>query len=207
MTNHGGAIDRGGVLILIAGGAMNIDTHVFTGRRFVNVFTRSEGARRTGRAGSRGPVPGFERFDRPVRPYGPNQVRHRVEWRFQEHRHLQRDLRILPRPHAGNAVADPPELENGDPEPTMFGTLPAFGFFIRHADGITLDNVEVRYENQDTRTACVVRDVTDIDRHHTRADKATGAPTFALDGVDEFRLTTSRPVPDTLLDHADHREL
>ncbi len=106
-----------------------------------------------------------------------------------------------------DAVANPPELENGYPEPTMFGTLPAFGFFIRHANGITLDNVEVRYENQDTRTAFAVRDVTDIDLHHTRADKTTGAPTFTLDGVDEFRLTTSRPVPDTVIDHVDHREL
>jgi len=106
-----------------------------------------------------------------------------------------------------DAVADPPELEIGYPEPTMFGTLPAFGFFIRHANGVTLDNVEVRFENQDTRTAFAVRDVTDVDFHHTRADLVTGTPTFTLDSVDEFRLTTSRPVPDTMLDHVDHREL
>jgi len=106
-----------------------------------------------------------------------------------------------------DAVADPPELENGYPEPTMFGTLPAFGFFIRHANGVTLDNVEVRFENQDTRTAFAIRDVTDVDLHHARADKVAGSPTCTLDTIDEFRLTTSRPVPDTILDHVDHTEL
>lgn len=106
-----------------------------------------------------------------------------------------------------DAVADPPELVDGYPEPTMFGTLPAFGFFIRHADRLTLDNVEVRFDQQDTRTAFAVRDVTDIDFHHTNADKVAGSPTFTLDDVDQFMVTTSRPVPDTRLDHVDHDEL
>jgi polygalacturonase len=107
----------------------------------------------------------------------------------------------------GDAVANPPELETAYPEPSMFGTLPAYGWFIRHARGITLDNVEVRYGQTDTRPAVVLRDVTDADFHHNRADKAPGAPTFALDDVHDFRVTTSRPVADTLLDHVDHKDL
>jgi polygalacturonase len=106
-----------------------------------------------------------------------------------------------------DAVANPPELETAYPEPSMFGTLPAFGWFIRHARGITFDNMEVRYEQQDTRPAYVLRDVADADFHHNRADKAPQAPTFALDGVDGFRVTTSRPVSDTYLGHVEHHEL
>jgi polygalacturonase len=107
----------------------------------------------------------------------------------------------------GDAVADPPELENAYPEPSMFGTLPAYGFFIRHVRGLNLDNVEVRYEKQDTRPAVVLKDVIDADFHHTRADKVKGVPTFVLDDVDEFMVTTSRPVRDTHLGHTHHREL
>jgi hypothetical protein len=70
-----------------------------------------------------------------------------------------------------------------------------------------LDNVEVRFDQQDTRTAFGVVDVTDIDFHHTNADKVTGSPTFTLDDVDQFMVTTSRPVPDTRLAHVDHDEL
>jgi polygalacturonase len=107
----------------------------------------------------------------------------------------------------GDAVANPPENVDAYPEPTMFGTLPAYGFFMRHARSVTLDNVEVRYEQTDTRPAFVLRDVADADFHHVRADQATGTPTFVLDSVDGFIVSTSRPVPDTRLDHVDHREL
>jgi polygalacturonase len=107
----------------------------------------------------------------------------------------------------GDAVADPPELVDSYPEPTMFGTLPAFGFFIRHVDGITLDNVEVRFDQPDTRPAFVLRDVSDADLHHTRADKVAGTPTFDLEDVDEFLLTVSRPVTQAHLKQVSHQEL
>ncbi|GII23661.1 exo-poly-alpha-D-galacturonosidase [Planosporangium mesophilum] len=106
-----------------------------------------------------------------------------------------------------DAPANPPEREDAYPEPSMFGTLPAFGFFIRHARGITLDDVEVRFDKTDTRPACALRDVADVDFHHNRADKVPGVPTFVLDDVDGFIVTTSRPIADTRLDHVDHKEL
>lgn len=105
------------------------------------------------------------------------------------------------------AVQNPPELETAYPENTMFGTLPAFGFYIRHASGIVLDNVAVRFEQTDTRPAFVLDDVSDADFHHVRADKATGVPTFVLDSVDDFTVTDSRPVRDIHLDHVTHKEL
>ncbi|MET8849559.1 glycoside hydrolase family 28 protein [Amycolatopsis sp. NPDC004625] len=107
----------------------------------------------------------------------------------------------------GDAVADPPELETAYPEPSMFGTLPAYGFFVRHARGISWDNVDVRFGKPDTRPAFVLRDVTDADVHHSRADQVAGTPTFVLDGVDDFRVSDGRPVPEARVDHADHREL
>ncbi|MEV4052334.1 glycoside hydrolase family 28 protein [Amycolatopsis sp. NPDC049688] len=107
----------------------------------------------------------------------------------------------------GDAVPDPPELETAYPEPSMFGTLPAYGFFVRHARGISWDNVDVRFGRPDTRPAYVLRDVADADVHHGRADQVAGTPTFVLDGVDDFRVSDGRPVPEARVDHADHREL
>nr|WP_167455366.1 glycoside hydrolase family 28 protein [Amycolatopsis kentuckyensis] len=107
----------------------------------------------------------------------------------------------------GDAVPNPPELETAYPEPSMFGTLPAYGFFVRHARGISWDNVDVRFGKPDTRPAYVLRDVADADVHHCRADKVAGTPTFVLDGVDDFRVSDGRPVPEARVDHADHQEL
>jgi polygalacturonase len=108
---------------------------------------------------------------------------------------------------AGDAVQNPPELENAYPENTMFGTLPAFGFFIRHAAGVELDNVAVRFEQTDTRPAFALSDVTDADFHHVRADKAADVPTFVLDDVGDFTVTDSRPVAGAHLDHVRRKEL
>src|SRR5205823_6054506 len=44
-----------------------------------------------------------------------------------------------------DAAIEPPERENSYPEPSMFGTIPAYGFFIRHVKGIEFSNVEVSY--------------------------------------------------------------
>ncbi len=44
--------------------------------------------------------------------------------------------------------------------------------------------------------------------HHNRADKAPNVPTYLLDDVDGFIVSTSRPVADTTItDHIDHKEL
>ncbi|WP_353069529.1 glycoside hydrolase family 28 protein [Amycolatopsis sp. DG1A-15b] len=107
----------------------------------------------------------------------------------------------------GDAVPNPPELETAYPEPSMFGTLPASGFFVRHAREISWDNVDVRFGKPDTRPAYVLRDVTDAEVHHCRADQVVGTPTFVLDDVTDFRVSDGRPVPEARVAHADHQEL
>jgi len=37
----------------------------------------------------------------------------------------------------------------------MFGTLPAYGFYLRHARNVTLRDVEVGFSTQDLRPAFV----------------------------------------------------
>ena len=55
-----------------------------------------------------------------------------------------------------------PENESLYPEPWMFGTVPAKGFFIRHARNVTLDNVNFHYANEDTRPLFVEDDTENI---------------------------------------------
>jgi polygalacturonase len=43
--------------------------------------------------------------------------------------------------------------------PQSFGTLPAFGFYCRHAKGISFRNVSLSTETPDARPACVAEDV------------------------------------------------
>jgi hypothetical protein len=38
---------------------------------------------------------------------------------------------------------DTPEREKQYPEPSMFGLMPVWGFFIRHTNGVQVDHVEL----------------------------------------------------------------
>ncbi|MET7752495.1 glycosyl hydrolase family 28-related protein [Micromonospora sp. NPDC005367] len=103
------------------------------------------------------------------------------------------------------AVPDRPQAY---PEPSMFGILPAWAFYVRHATGVQLNNVDARFERPDTRPAVVLEDVRDAEFHHVRLQKAEGAPTFVLRNVTDFALHQGRPVEDVRIpDHVDVREI
>ena len=55
-----------------------------------------------------------------------------------------------------------PEKADAYPESNMFDhrMLPAYGFYIRHVDGVTLDNVKVKLLSADPRQEIVAEDVT-----------------------------------------------
>lgn len=53
----------------------------------------------------------------------------------------------------------PEEKESAYPEYRMFGTLPSYGFFVRHVKNIFMDNISLYVEEKDTRPALFLTDV------------------------------------------------
>lgn len=47
----------------------------------------------------------------------------------------------------------------GYPEFSMFGELPVWGFYVRHAKGLTMKNIQLSCQKEDFRTACAFDDV------------------------------------------------
>jgi hypothetical protein len=92
----------------------------------------------------------------------------------------------------------PPEQEKGYPEPSMFGLLPAYGFFIRHAKNITVENVEVSYVQEDNRSPVVLQEVNGIRFDHFKATHAAATPAFVLKHVTDFSIRHSTDFADTL---------
>jgi polygalacturonase len=60
-----------------------------------------------------------------------------------------------------DSLLDVPEKSNKYPENRMFGTLPAYGFYIRHAKGVRLQNIGITTTQYDGRPAFVLEDVHD----------------------------------------------
>lgn len=95
-----------------------------------------------------------------------------------------------------DAQREPPENERNYPEPSMFGVLPAYGFYVRHARGIVFDNVEISFEKEDFRPAFMLDDVKNIEFFRTNAQLSNGAKMFVLKNVSEFSSMQSRTVGD-----------
>jgi polygalacturonase len=101
------------------------------------------------------------------------------------------------------AALEPPEKEDAYPEPTMFGELPAYGFFIRHVKGIEMRDVEVSYLKDDARPPFVLNDVIGADFLHLRAQRGQDVPTFLLKKIENFNLQQSWPLPDSRIERAE----
>ncbi len=56
-----------------------------------------------------------------------------------------------------------PELPDAYPEYHMFGTLPAYAFYVRHARDLVLRNLTIEVEKPDVRAAIVLDDVHDVE--------------------------------------------
>lgn len=55
-----------------------------------------------------------------------------------------------------------PEQIEAYPEFSMFGELPAWGFYVRHVDGLVMKNIKIRVRKKDYRPAMVFDDVSDL---------------------------------------------
>lgn len=101
---------------------------------------------------------------------------------------------------AAMAKIEPPPADLAYPEPTMFGDLPATGFFIRHARNLELSNVEIAVESPDPRPALRLEDVDGADIFRL---KAPPGETFSLRDVRRFRSFGAFGLPDRTIEATD----
>jgi len=66
-----------------------------------------------------------------------------------------------------DAARLPEELAHAYPEPSMFGTMPAWGLWARHVDGLRVDRLTLDHDGDDARAAVALNDVTRITARET----------------------------------------
>jgi polygalacturonase len=99
------------------------------------------------------------------------------------------------------------EREKAYPEPTMFGTTPAHGLVVRHAEGIEVSDFKVVTRATDARPCFVVDDVERIDFSNIQPDRAADTPVFVLNDVKDFSVVKCKSVADTEIAETKHKEL
>ena len=101
---------------------------------------------------------------------------------------------------ADDAAYTVPELRDHYPEYHMFGVLPAYAFYLRHARGITLENVTFDSAQADLRPAIVCDDVSNLELSNVRAAADPAAPALMrLRGVQGAFIHGCRPTTPTAL--------
>ncbi len=103
------------------------------------------------------------------------------------------------------AALAPQELEKAYPEPRMFGEIPAYGFFIRHVNGLEMNDVQVGVMKDDLRPAFVLDSVKNVEFRNLKARHAADAPAFVLKNVENFELRDSHGIADTVLKSVDQK--
>lgn len=79
-----------------------------------------------------------------------------------------------------------PELEDAYPEYWMFGALPAYGFFCRHARGLRFSNVTLDVREPDTRPSLICREVSGVELFGWRPASQGGLnPVMVFDDVED----------------------
>jgi hypothetical protein len=82
----------------------------------------------------------------------------------------------------------------------MFGEIPAYGFFIRHARGIEFNNVTVNFLNEEMRPPFFLEDVAFAKFNNVTGHRNLMVPMFMLRNVSDFTTNACGGVANMHLD-------
>jgi hypothetical protein len=93
-----------------------------------------------------------------------------------------------------DAQREVPEMRDRYPEYHMFGTLPAYGMYLRHIKGLTFEDVTINNAAPDLRPALVGEDVENLELCNFRAVGTDPAALFRLRNARQVYLHGCRPL-------------
>lgn len=105
------------------------------------------------------------------------------------------------------ALRQVPEYEKDYPEPYNFGTIPAYGFFIRHVDGLRLNNVAVSFMQEDQRPAYILDSVQNAEMDFVKGEAAQHVAPLVLKNSDHITLFRSFNVKDETWQHITEKSI
>ena len=101
---------------------------------------------------------------------------------------------------AEDSFREIPEKETAYPNGKIFGTIPAYGFFIRHANNVTLSDIQLYFNKEDQRPAIIAENIEDLEIRNFRVEGTAQTPeVIRLENarevlISDCRLTNEVPV-------------
>ncbi|HEY5371439.1 MAG TPA: glycosyl hydrolase family 28 protein, partial [Hanamia sp.] len=100
------------------------------------------------------------------------------------------------------ASIEVPELENGYPEPGSFGVTPAYGFFVRHVNGISFDNIHLGLMSNDERPSFVLDSVKNASFRFVNTPVRPGHGNLYLKNAENVKIFQSFDAKDSTIKEA-----
>ena len=107
---------------------------------------------------------------------------------------------------AEQAAREVPGFEKEYPEPYRFGTMPSYGFFVRHVKDIQFNNVEVTLMKDDQRPAFILDDVKGADFNFVKAQKSANVPSLVLKNVKRVNLFHAFNLPEKNIESSENEK-
>jgi len=101
------------------------------------------------------------------------------------------------------AATQPSDHVKDYPEPANHGPTPAYGFFVRHVNNLSMDGINVSCAKDDPRPPFVIENVAGASFDNIKAQHGSDVPVFMLRDVENFTATRVRDVADTQKDRVD----
>ena len=89
---------------------------------------------------------------------------------------------------AWDSLTKVPERIDNYPEFSMFGELPAWGFYGRHVEGLQLKNINISYKEDDYRPACIFDDVKGLQLRSVNIPTAKELPVIIFNNVSNLSM-------------------
>jgi len=90
---------------------------------------------------------------------------------------------------------DPWESITDYPDPTRIGGEPAYGFYIRHVNGLEMDDIAITAQSPDLRPPFFARDVQHFYLNNVRATPGGRTPMMELQDIQDFNARNVPGVP------------
>lgn len=91
-----------------------------------------------------------------------------------------------------DSLQNVPEKPGDYPEFSMFGELPCWGLYVRHATGIQLKNIKLQYKKEDFRPAIIFDDVQQLLVQGLQVPTAKSTPVIVLKDVPAPQLNSMK---------------
>jgi polygalacturonase len=100
-----------------------------------------------------------------------------------------------------------PEYEKAYPEPFNFGTMPSYGFFVRHVKNLKMHDVQLSFMNDEPRPAFILDDVKGAILYDIQAQTANGSSNLVLKNSSNIELYRVKGVKDAVIKNTDRKNL